>query len=77
MKHIETLIEDGGNITVGALEPFDCVASAANEDMCFAMLVRREGETLSAILTRLNKAIGLALSDNVFTDEVNGQPEGN
>ena len=72
MKNIETLIDDGGSITVGALEPFDCVASAADDHTCFAMLVRREGETLGALLKRLDKAIGLAWSDDVFTDEVNG-----
>jgi len=35
------------------------------------MLVRRDGETLNALLRRLDKAIGLAWSDDVFTDEVN------
>ena len=75
MKNIETLIDDGGSITVGALEPFECVASAADDDMCFAMLVRREGETLGALLTRLDTAVGLAWSDDVFTDEVSGSQE--
>jgi len=34
--------------------------------------VRREDETLSALLKRLDKAIGLAWSDDLYTDEVNG-----
>jgi hypothetical protein len=75
VKNIEALISDGGEITVGALTPFDCVASAADESNCLAMLVRRDGETLGALLKRLDKAIGLAWSDDVFTDEVNGAPE--
>ncbi|HSW25395.1 MAG TPA: hypothetical protein VLJ62_21730 [Burkholderiaceae bacterium] len=72
MKSIEALINDGGDITVGALPPFECVASAANGSNCLAMLVRREGESLGALLKRLDKAIALAWSDDVFTDEVNG-----
>jgi hypothetical protein len=71
LKRIETLIEDGGTISVGALEPFNCVASAANEDMCLVMLVRREGEALGALLKRLDRSIGLAWSDGIFIDEVN------
>ena len=36
------------------------------------MLVRRDGgESLNALLKRLDKAVGLAWSNNVFIDEVN------
>ncbi|MBI5278246.1 MAG: hypothetical protein HY854_17490 [Burkholderiales bacterium] len=73
MKNIEALIDDGGDITVGALPPFDCVASAADGSSCLAMLVRRDGESLRALLKRLDDAIGLAWSDEVFTDEVNAK----
>ncbi|KAB2870179.1 MAG: hypothetical protein IT503_20140 [Burkholderiaceae bacterium] len=72
MKNIEALIADGGDITLGALAPFDCAATAADGSNCLAMLVRREGETLGALLKRLDKAIGIAWSDDVFIDEVNG-----
>lgn len=72
VKNIEALIDDGGEITVGAFAPFDCAASAADGSNCLAMLVRRNGETLGALLKRLDKAIGLAWSDQVFTDKVNG-----
>ena len=71
MKNIETLIDEGGNISVGHLDPFECVAAAADHHNSLAMLVRRDGETLSALLKRLDKAIGLAWSHEVFTDEVN------
>lgn len=71
MRNIETLIDEGGNISVGRLDPFDCVAAAADDHICLAMLVRRDGETLSALLKRLDKAVGMAWSDDVFTDEVN------
>lgn len=35
------------------------------------MLVRRDGESLNVLLKRLNKAIGLAWSNDTFVDEVN------
>ena len=73
-KNIETLIEEGGEITLGRLPPFDCVATAADESNCLAMLVRRKGETLSQLMRRLDKAIHLAWTDDRFTDEVNCGP---
>jgi hypothetical protein len=72
MKNIETLIDEGGNISIGRLSPFDCVAVATDDHNSLAMLVRRDGETLSALMKRLDKAVGLAWSDDLFTDEVNG-----
>jgi hypothetical protein len=35
------------------------------------MLKRREGETLAQLLTRLDLAVGKALTEEVFTDEIN------
>lgn len=71
MKNIEALIDDGGDISVGHLAPFKCVAAAADGSNCLAMLVRREGESLNALMKRLDKAIGLAWSQDLITDEVN------
>jgi ribosome assembly protein YihI (activator of Der GTPase) len=70
-KNIEALIEDGGDITLGALPPHQCAATAADGSNCLAMLVRRDGESLNALLKRLDKAIGLAWSNDTFIDEVN------
>ena len=70
-NYIEALIEEGGEITLGALPPHECAATAADGSNCLAMLVRREGESLNALLKRLDKAIGLAWSNDVFIDEVN------
>ena len=70
-KNIEALIEDGGEITLGALPPHECAATAADGSNCLAMLVRRDGESLNALLRRLDMAIGLAWSNDVFIDEVN------
>jgi hypothetical protein len=71
MKHIEALIDDGGEITVGALLPHKCVATAADQNNALAMLVRRDGETLQALLQRLDQAIAKAYDVDGFTDEVN------
>ena len=38
---------------------------------CLAMLRRRQGEPLAQLLTRLDQAIGKALADDIFTDEIN------
>lgn len=71
MKNIETLIDDGGSISVSAIEPIGCVAAASDGSNCLAMLVRRDGETLPELMARFDKAIRLAWSEGVFTDEVN------
>jgi hypothetical protein len=76
MKNITALIDEGGNITLGALPPHACVAAAADDSNALAMIVRREGETLNALLKRLDKAIGLAWSDDLFIDEVNDGQSG-
>ena len=70
-NYIEALIEEGGEITLGALPPHACVATAADGSNCIAMLVRRDGESFNALLRRLDKAIGLAWSNDMFVDEVN------
>jgi hypothetical protein len=70
-NYIEALIEEGGEITLGALPPHECAATAADGSNCLAMLVRRDGESLNVLLKRLDKAIGLAWSNDVFIDEVN------
>jgi len=71
MKHIQELIADGGEVTLGALAPFECVASAADGSNALAMLVRRDGETLPALLKRLDKAIAAHYDNGSITDEVN------
>lgn len=72
MKNIEALIDDGGEITVGAIGPVECAATAADGHNALAMLVRRDGETLNALLKRLDKAIGRFYEDGEVIDEING-----
>jgi hypothetical protein len=65
------LIEVGG-ISIGVIPPLtECVAAAHEGKNTLAMLVRRKGETLSQLLTRLDLAIARAHTADVFTDEVN------
>ena len=62
---------DDGQITIGTLRPVGCVAAAADEDVSYVMLVRRQGETLLQLLTRLDQCLDKALTLGIFTDEVN------
>jgi hypothetical protein len=71
MKNIEALIEDGGEITLGAVGPIECAATAADGHNALAMLVRRDGETLNALLKRLDRAIASYFDTGETIDEIN------
>jgi hypothetical protein len=75
LKNIAALIEGGGEITLGHLDAIGkCVATATDDAQCLAMLVRRNGESLDALLRRLNAAIIGAYGNEHFIDEVNAPP---
>lgn len=74
LANIEFLIDGNGDITLGAVGPVRCAATAADEDQCLAMLVRRPGESLAELLQRLDAAIGDAYENSIFIDEVNAPP---
>ena len=71
LPHIADFIEDG-QITLGQMDPVGCVAIANDHHNTLAMLVRNDGETLAHLLARLDQAIGKALAEDIFTDEING-----
>lgn len=71
MRHIEALIDDGGEITIGAIGSIECAATAADHSNALVMLVRRDGETLGALLKRLDKAIAKFNETGKTTDEIN------
>ena len=71
MKSIEALIDDGGNITLGSIGSIACAATAADDHNALAMLVRRDGETLAALLKRLDRAIARYYDTGETTDEIN------
>ena len=75
LKNIAALVEGGGEITLGHLDAIGkCVATATDEAQCLAMLVRRNGESLDALLHRLDAAIIDAYENEHFIDEVNSPP---
>jgi hypothetical protein len=72
LDHIAALVEGGGEITLGQLDAIGkCVATATDDAQCLAMLVRRKGESLDALMQRLDAAIADAYENERFTDEVN------
>ena len=71
MKNIEALIADGGEITIGAIGAVECAATAADQHNALAMLVGRDGETLNALLRRLDRAIARYDDTGESTDEIN------
>ena len=71
MKNIEALIASGGEITIGAIGAVECAATAADQHNALAMLVRRDGETLIALLRRLDRAIARYDDTGESTDEIN------
>lgn len=71
MKNIEAVIADGGDITLGVIGSIECAATAADGHNALAMLVRRDGETLNALLKRLDRAIARYFDTGESTDEIN------
>ena len=47
------------------------MAIANDDDICYAMLQRRPGESLQQLLERLDAAIDLAWTTDQYTDEIN------
>lgn len=70
LPHLAELI-DYGEITLGTLDPVGGVATAVDGFNCLAMLIRRDGETLMQLLQRLDLAVALAFTEDIFTDEIN------
>lgn len=70
LSNIAELIRHG-QITIGVIRPMGCVAVANDAHQSLAMLVRRKGESLPQLLERLDLAVGKALNDEIYTDEIN------
>ena len=73
LSNIAELIRHG-QITVGVIRPMGCVAIANDAHQSLAMLVRRKGESVPQLLERLDLAVGKALDDEIYTDEINNPP---
>jgi hypothetical protein len=63
----------GGTIDLGRLDRYEDVAVAATEDRVWVVLVRRPGETLAALLARLEAVLAASLADGEPHDELAGR----
>ena len=54
LENIDDLIDGNGQVTLGAIGPVQCAAVATDGTQALAMLVRRDGESLAALLRRLD-----------------------
>lgn len=70
LPYIAKLLKHG-QITVGNVRPVGCVAVAHDGRQTVSMLRRREEESVTELLARLDLAIGKALNEGIRTDEVN------
>ena len=71
LPYIEETIEHGG-ISIGIIPPLrECIAVAHEGRHTLAMPKRQNGESLAQRLSRLDLAIALAHTEEVFTDEIN------
>jgi hypothetical protein len=71
LPNIEFLIDGDGEITIGGIASIPCAATASDDHQSFAMLVRRDDESLGQLLIRLDRAIEMAVEDEIFIDEIN------
>jgi hypothetical protein len=60
LANIEWLLAERGSFSISELDGVGCVAAAADNHFCYAMLVRRKKETILELLTRLDGAIPVA-----------------
>lgn len=69
----EFLDTEEGSITLGAVNhsSLGYTAVASDEHDMLVALVRNRGETLHQLLDRLERALGPAIEDQVYVDEIN------
>lgn len=71
LPYIAKLLKHG-QITVGNVRPVGCVVAVAHDGrQTVSMLRRREEESVTELLTRLDLAIAKAINEGIRTDEVN------
>lgn len=68
---IEFLVDSNGEIIIGSIASISCAVTASDDHQSFAMLVRRDDKSLGQVLIRLDRAIGMAVEDDIFIDEIN------
>lgn len=69
---IEEYLSDWeGQISVGAIGPIRCAAVASDPHRMPVALVRQPGESVKALLERLDRHLRAALDHDEYTDEIN------
>lgn len=70
----EFLDAEEGTISLGAINhsSLGYTAVVSDEHNMLVALVRRRGETLRQLLDRIEQALGPALEDQIYVDEING-----
>jgi len=71
LENIEFLINGNGEVTLGRCGSVQCAATASDDDQVLVMLARKPGESLMALLQRLDIAIEDAYENDMFADEIN------
>ena len=72
---LEEFLQHGdGSLTLGSIgtRSLGCTAVASNEHDMLVALVRNSGETMHQLLDRLEQALGPAIDEQIFVDEING-----
>ena len=69
---LQEFIECDGQLSIGRIGPIACAAVASDEDQMYVSLVRRDGESFTDLLTRLDTALADALDNEIYLDEING-----
>jgi hypothetical protein len=69
----EFLDSEEGTISLGAINhsSLGYTAVASDEHNMLVALVRNRGETLHQLLDRLEQALGPAIEDHIYVDEIN------
>ena len=67
----EFVLGGDGQIAIGSIGPIACAAVANDQHNMLAALVRRPDETLQQLLERLDRAVQLAMDEDIHTDEIN------
>jgi hypothetical protein len=71
LKYIAALLDAGGQIMLGTVEPISDAAVAHDGKKTLAMLRRRAAETVPDLLAPLDAAIAAAQSTGSRVDEIN------
>lgn len=71
LENIIWLVENGGEFTIGSVGPYECAAVANDEDNMLAAAVRRQNESISELLVRVDASIEKAWDEVVYLDELN------